>query len=92
MGINEKLPDEYEPGVRFIRNILPRTSMYGIGYLDNRGGVGMEHGPCPDLQPMLDTLPRDIPGAVIIYFEEDGTDTILYKWHRGKGRWVLWGT
>lgn len=52
---------------------------YAIGQDDGEDGYGMWDGPSPSLADMLSIIGRD-NNSVIIRYNEDGTDKVIYKW------------
>jgi len=62
--------------------------MYGIGQDDGNGGIGMWHGPTPNEKEMLAEDGKD-DKSVIVRFNEDGTDDIIYRWTCGEWMRIL---
>lgn len=53
--------------------------MYAIGQNDNKGGYGIWAGPISSEEQMLKVIGRD-DNSVIIRFNSDGTDEVIWKW------------
>lgn len=60
--------------------------MYAIGQDDGKGGYGMWDGPNPSEEEMLEVEGRD-SNSVIIRFNADGTDEVIWRWMQT--RWTL---
>lgn len=68
-------------------NALKRSvPMYAIGQDEGDGGYGMWDGPNPSLREMLEVIGRDT-NSVIIRFNVDGTDEVIYRWYT---EWKQW--
>lgn len=61
---------------------------YAIGQEDGEGSYGMWDGPSPSLADMLSTIGRD-KNSVIIRFNKDGTDNLIYRWCIGEWMRVI---
>jgi len=79
--------DEYVPGASLDScspKPAPRALMYGVGLEMDNDTFGMTYGPSPDEIAMLEhapMLPDGFDGnCVILRFNEDGSDDILWYW------------
>ena len=72
-----RLPEEYES--------TPIDVMYAIGQDDGEGGYGMWDGPNPSQREMLEIEGRD-EYSVIIRFNTDGTDEVIWRWDNNRWR------
>jgi hypothetical protein len=73
--------EEREDGVQFF--VQPREVMYAGGYLGPEvDDFGMDFGPIPNLKEVLEWVPDKGSNmqAIIVKFNSDWTDDILYEW------------
>jgi DNA polymerase len=78
-------PVEYMPEALRPRRKISRKLEYGIGIPDGNSSFGMTNGPVENLQEMLNVIPHDVK-SVIIRFNEDQSDDVIYKWNHN--RWI----
>jgi hypothetical protein len=84
-----ELPDSYKPSSLSNINICNsrRDIVYAIGIEHKPNSFGMTHGPHTDIKEMLEVCPTDNK-SVILRFNLDGTDDILYRWNETNQIWV----
>lgn len=103
--MSEELPDEYIPEELRESEPKPiEQVLYACGFEQKRRVKGLQnasyamfHGPNPDVRKMLNEVPPTDPvipdntlDAVIVRFNKDGTDEVIYRWfvpRTGIPRW-----
>lgn len=86
---NEKWDDEAENiGLDVPRFTRKGTLMYAIAQGNGMCGFGFWDGPNPSLEEMLEVDGRD-KNSVIIRFNPDGTNEIIYEWCCGEWMKVI---
>ncbi len=89
LKMTESLPKEYKPSELKKPEIKDREEViYACGYEERPNKFGMFHGPNPDLKEMLEVVPEEEnKNPVIIRFNLDGTDEVIYRWKKKKRLW-----
>jgi hypothetical protein len=82
-----ELPDSYKPGSLNANHNSRKEIVYAIGIEHEPNSFGMTHGPHTDIKEMLEVCPTDRK-SVIIRFNLDGTDDLLYRWNETNETWI----
>jgi hypothetical protein len=69
-----------------IESITHVDSFYGIGIEDASGNFGMTHGPTPELQKLLEVVPK-FPLSKILELGEQ--NRVIFNWNSDEKKWVL---
>ena len=92
MSKKDDLPDSWVPTELRPDELKPRERVvYACGCRTGVASFGMFHGPFPTLEEALNVVPaEEDKNPVIVRFNKDGTDEVIYYWFVGRDGSKMW--